>query len=130
MKNFGLENLTDKELLGQLLCLEISGCKDRDEIISIIKENKPGAIYVNNFESKKIKEITEIANSVTKYPVLVVADVEHGPAGVFKDCDVELPNPMAWGACDDESLVERAGELTGKIARKLGVHLSCHPLSI
>ena len=35
MKNFGLENLTDKELLGQLLCLEISGCKDRDEIISI-----------------------------------------------------------------------------------------------
>ena len=39
MKNFGLENLTDKELLGQLLCLEISGCKDRDEIISIIKEN-------------------------------------------------------------------------------------------
>ena len=78
MKNFGLENLTDKELLGQLLCLEISGCKDRDEIISIIKENKPGAIYVNNFESKEIKEITEIANSVTKYPVLVVADVEHG----------------------------------------------------
>ncbi len=128
MKNFGLENLTDKELLGQLLCLEISGCKDRDEIISIIKENKPGAIYVNNFESKEIKEITEIVNSVTKYPVLVVADVEHGPAGVFKDCDVELPNPMAWGACDDESLVERAGELTGKIARKLGVHLSLSPV--
>ena len=128
MKNFGLENLTGKELLGQLLCLEISGCKDRDEIISIIKENKPGAIYVNNFESKEIKEITEIVNSVTKYPVLVVADVEHGPAGVFKDCDVELPNPMAWGACDDESLVERAGELTGKIARKLGVHLSLSPV--
>lgn len=128
MKNFGLENLTDKELLGQLLCLEVSGCKDRNEIISIIKENKPGAIYVNNFESKKIKEITEIANSVTKYPVLVVADVEHGPAGVFKDCDVDLPNPMAWGACDDESLVERAGELTGKIARKLGVHLSLSPV--
>ena len=41
MKNFGLENLTDKEIAGgSFYAWKFSGCKDRNEIISIIKEKQ------------------------------------------------------------------------------------------
>jgi beta-N-acetylhexosaminidase len=97
----------------------------------MIRMNKPGALYVCGKTKEQIKKYTEYANSICKFPVLIVTDVENGPqsAGIKNlEVSAELPQPMAWGAADDERLVEMAGEATGKICRKSGIHIALSPV--
>ncbi len=129
MEIFDINKLTDEELCGQVLCLDISTFKCDDEKIKrFIDDNKPGGLFIHNMPVEKVKEYAAYANSVCKYPVLVAADTENGPGSVFSDI-VELPHPMAWGACDDESLIERAGELTAQIMRRRGVNFTLAPVA-
>lgn len=130
MFDFSLEQLTIEELCGQVLCFDTSVIKDDDVIIEMIKANKPGALYVCGKTKEQIKLYTAVANSVCKFPILIVTDVENGPmsAGIEGLDVADLPQPMAWGAADDENLVERAGEATGQICRKQGIHIALSPV--
>ncbi len=125
---FDLSRLSDEELCGQLLCPDLTTyhCDD-EKIKKLILDSKPGGMFVHGMPVEKIKEYTDFANSVCKYPVLVVADGENGPGSVFKHC-CELPYPMAWAACGDEGLIERVGELTAQILRKNGINFTLSPL--
>lgn len=63
----------------------------------------------------------------TKIPVAIVNDVEFGPGENMSGLPV-LPNIMAWSACDDEELVERAAEIMAKICRLHGIAWTLSPV--
>ncbi len=63
----------------------------------------------------------------TKIPVVIVTDVEFGPGENMIELPV-LPNVMAWSACDDEELVERAAEIMAKICRLHGIAWTLSPV--
>ena len=123
-----LESLSTEDLCGQLLNFNIAHKTPLDVLEERFKKTRPGALFFNgNAPLERIRAVTALANKYTKVPVIVSADIEYGPGCCIKDAPY-IPFPMSWGAADDEELVEKAGELTGEICRKAGVHWSFAPL--
>lgn len=122
-----LNNLTDEDLVGQVLCYDIYDHDDPQEVENIIREIRPGAIYLSQMTYEKIKMYTEMVNRYTKLPVSVMTDIEYGPGENLPDLPV-MPNPMAWSACDEPDLVEEAAELCAKISRLQGFSWTLSPV--
>ena len=128
MKNTDIINkLSDADLVGQTLCYDIYDHDEPKEVEKIIKEIKPGAIYLANMTGEKIKMYTDMVNKYTKVPVAVVADVEFGPGENLPGLPV-VPNVMAWSACDNPELIEKAAEIMAKICRLHGLHWTLSPV--
>ena len=121
-----LQRLSTADLVGQVLCYDIYDKDDPIEVEKIVSKIKPGGIFVTGMTPEKIKMYTDMVNKYTKFPVIVTTDVENGPFTPIKG-GIMLPHPMAWGACNDEKLVEEAAEITARICRKCGVHWSFSP---
>ena len=122
-----LKSLSMEDMVGQLLCYDISPKDDPCEVEKVLSEIKPGGLFLTDMTAEQIRAYTDMANKYTKVPVIIASDVEHGPEIVVKGTG-ELPLPMAWGACNDEKLLKRAGEETAKICRKNGVHWTFAPV--
>lgn len=130
-----IKKIVDKmnidELCSQVLAHDIQNKDTNVETKTVIDKDNPGALYVSQVEYRTIRELVDKAKSdkewrdyATKksgYPTLMTTDAEYGP-GSFSKPLPEMPNPMAWGACNDEKLIESAGELTGRILRKYGIN--------
>ncbi len=134
MKNGKIEKIIDSmtldDLCGQLLCYiaPIGRYKSRGEDFEeMVKRTKPGGIFVEGVTGEQVKEISEMINKHTKVPVIVAADAEFGPNPV-SDAKTILPFAMAWGACDDEKLLEEGGRATAIECRKNGIHWSYAPV--
>lgn len=122
-----VKKLTLDELIGQLMCVNISLKEDPQLFEEYCKVRKPGSIFLNGHTGSSIKTFTEIANRYSPIPVIVASDIEHGP-GMELPGERMLPNCMAWGACNDAQLVKQAGEDTAKICRKNGIHWTFAPV--
>lgn len=122
-----IEHMHIDELLGQLLCYQVSARWSEEEFAQIVRRTKPGGLFFNGADGEHIKRYTQIANENSDIPVIVAADVENGP-GCALEGEELLPFPMAWGAADDAGLVEQAGEATAVIARKNGIHWTFAPV--
>ncbi|MBQ7039453.1 MAG: hypothetical protein IJN39_02690 [Clostridia bacterium] len=135
MKNYDefaeklFDELTIEDMAGQLMCIQMNGKKISDEEFEeLVKKIKPGGLFFGDDTTREtIEKCTEIVNKYAKIPVIIACDVENGPGCVLKD-ETYLPRPMAWGACDDEKLIERAGKVTGEICRKNGIHWTFAPI--
>ncbi|MBR1970650.1 MAG: glycoside hydrolase family 3 protein [Clostridia bacterium] len=124
-----VEKMTLDELCGQTLCYFVPGAEIDENFEKIVKETKPGGIFISNACADKIKLVTDKVNKYVSIPVIVSADVEKGPGGdVLTDGYPLLPNPIAWGAADDEKLIEKSGEITAKICKKAGIHWTYSPV--
>ena len=122
-----LEKLELSDLAGQVLCYDIYDKDDPAEVEKVLSEIRPGALYLDNMSYEKIKMYTDMANKYTKIPVAIVTDVEYGPGENMSGLPV-LPNVMAWSACDDERLIEKAAEITAKICRLHGISWTLSPV--
>ena len=122
-----IENLTLEELVGQVLCYDVYAKDDPAEVEKIVARIKPGGLFMTGMTPEQIKAYTDMANKYVKVPVIIASDVENGPEGAIADAGL-LPQPMAWGAANDEILLEEAGRLTGQICRKAGVHWTYSPI--
>ncbi len=126
-----IENLINEmsldELCGQLMNLNVNGKMDLSEFEEMVKRVRPGGIFVTKKDKEQIAQISAIINKYTKVPVIVSADIESGAGCCLRNEEV-LPEPMAWGAADDEELIERAGQITGEICRKNGIHWNFAPV--
>lgn len=122
-----IEELEEEDLIGQVLCYDIYGDDDPREVEKIIAKIHPGGIFLQGMDIHKIRMYTEMANRYTKIPVIVVADMEAGPGSNFDNLPT-FPNPMAWGACDDPELIEKAGEIMAKVSRLSGIHWTLSPV--
>lgn len=122
-----VEQMTVDELCGQLLCYHVSDKWAQERYEEVIKRTQPGGIFFNRTNKEIVKYFTDTANKHLKVPIIVAADVENGP-GCTLENEEFLPHPMAWGACDDPDLVEKAGIATAQIARKCGIHWTYSPV--
>lgn len=125
-----IDEMSLDELCGQLLCYEVSLDMDEKKFASfeqVVIETKPGGMFINYGTGEQIKKYTEMINKHTKVPVIVSGDTEHGPNSLT-NCSTILPDAMAWGACDDEKLIEEGGKITAQICRKNGMHWSFSPV--
>lgn len=122
------DELSVQDLAGQLMCIQVNARTSYEEFEEVVKEIRPGGLFFGgNTTKERIKKCTEIVNKYTKVPVIIASDVENGPGCVLKD-EAYFPRPMAWGACDDETLIERAGRVTGEICRKNGIQWTFAPI--
>lgn len=133
-----VESMSVEELCGQVLSYDIQPGDTDEETLETIEKILPGSLFVCPEDKDTIEELeprfernkgfqrvaTQRASGI---PCIMATDVEHGP-GAYCKALPELPNPMAWGACNDEKLIERAGELTGRICRKIGIHYIFGPV--
>lgn len=132
-----IDDMSVEELCGQVLAYDVQPKDDEQETLEIIKKIKPGTLFVcgeskNSVEEltplfEKTKRLSDYASQVAKVPCLVATDIENGPGSYCRPLP-DLPNPMAWGACNDPALIERAGELTGRICRRAGIHYTLGPV--
>ncbi len=122
-----IEQMTLDELCGQLLCYLVPDKWTEEEFEKEVKRTHPGGIFFNRTNKNRIKACTDIVNNNSKIPVIVAADVENGPGCTIENEEF-LPHPMAWGACDEPELVEKAGIATAQIARKNGIHWTFSPV--
>ncbi len=122
-----LQNLTLDDLVGQTLCVAVNNKVTPEEFEEIAKNNMPGGLFFTKTSSERIKLFTDIANKYVKIPVIVSADVENGPEMAIEGKGY-IPHEMAWGACDDPDLLEKAGVETAKICRRSGVHWTFSPV--
>lgn len=127
MTNRASLDWTDEDICGQLFCYDISGTDNFEETVKKLHKIRPGGIYVANMPKEKIAAYAAAVNEVSKVPVIVAADMENGPGSDFPDCEM-LPHAMAWGACRDESLIERAGRAVARECRRMGIHWTFSPV--
>lgn len=122
-----IDEMSIDDLCGQLINFNVSGKIPYDEFEEIVKRVCPGGIFVSRMNADEIKRYTDIVNKYAKVPVIVSADIENG-AGCCMWNEHVLPEPMAWGACDDAKLIKRAGQVTAEICRKNGIHWNFAPI--
>lgn len=121
-----LDSLTLEEQIGQMLCYLLSENK-MDELEQNIKETHAGSVFVGGNSKEVIARATKMLNQNAKVPGMIAADVETGPGHIFPG-DTQLPHEMAWGAADDDELIERAHRATAIRCREMGVHWSFSPI--
>ena len=119
--------LSKDELIGQLMCVNISASLTPEKFEEYCKRRKPGGIFLMRRTGDEVKTFLEIANRYSPVPVIVASDIEHGP-GMGLTGERMLPDSMAWGACNDTQLLKKAGEETAKICRKNGIHWTFAPV--
>jgi len=122
-----IDEMSIDDLCGQLLNYNIPKSYPLDKLEALVKRTRPGALFVSDVDVAHVKQFTDIANKYTKAPVIIASDIENGPGRMIPG-EQFLPEPMAWGACDDEELIEKAGRVTGEICRKTGIHWSFAPI--
>lgn len=122
-----IDEMSVEELIGQLMTFSVAKTPLED-FEKMVKKIRPGGLFFGENATKEIiDKYAKIVNKYTKIPVIVSGDVENGPGCVLKD-EAYLPRAMAWGACDDEVLIERAAKATGEICRKNGIHWTFAPV--
>lgn len=124
-----LDSLTPDEMIGQMLCFLLSGSYTEADVEKIVQETYAGSFFVSDPKPDMIETCIRVIERNTKLPAMIAADIECGPGHVFNAAkQPTLPDIMAWGACDDPELVEKAHEATAAYCRKLGIHWSFAPI--
>ncbi|MBR2375261.1 MAG: hypothetical protein IKA88_03120 [Clostridia bacterium] len=132
-----VDEMSIEELCGQVLAYDVQPKDTEEEIYDVIERIRPGALFLCGANKNTVEELEEQfqrdrgyykhATKITGIPCIMSTDIENGPGCMYKPLP-ELTNPMSWGACNDETLLERAGELTGRICRKIGIHYALAPV--
>lgn len=129
-KNFEkmIDAMTLEELVGQTMCVCFPGkIMDEDAVFENFRKMHVGGLFIIDRSPEETKHLIDRANSVVDLPLVVASDIEHGAGnGVMGEpC---FPCSMAWGACNDPELIERAGEMTAKICRSYGINYNFGPI--
>ena len=133
-----VSTMSVEQLVSQVLSYNIEAKDSKEETFDNLHRTHPGAIYYGDFNNcKSMEDVEKLIELHREYqaaategcgiPVFANTDIEHGP-GAFCKLFPSMPSPMAWGAANDERLIERAGELTAMISRKLGLHSPLAPV--
>lgn len=125
--NKELRRMTLDEKIGQLISVGINAeysPQDSDAFQSLrrqIVENHVGGIILFRGSVYESVHLVNRMQTLAKRPLLISADLEAGAGMRFNDT-VNLPWNMAIAATGDAELARRAGRMTAREARALGVH--------
>ena len=122
-----IDSLTLDEMIGQMMCFSAIKMTEED-ILDVVHTTKAGSFFVSNETPERIKKITDIMNEHLKCPGMIAADIEYGPGSILEG-EIRLPEPMAWGACNDAELIRAAHVEVARRCREMGVHWNFAPVA-
>ncbi|MET0395486.1 MAG: glycoside hydrolase family 3 N-terminal domain-containing protein [Longimicrobiaceae bacterium] len=99
----------------------------RDEVERGLRLGVGGFILFGG-EARAVRELTAELHRRAPYPLLVASDLERGAGQQFRGA-TPLPPAAAIGWLDEPETAERAGELTAREARALGVNWIYAPVA-
>src|ERR1041385_8701807 len=129
-----LKQMSLEEKVGQLISVGINATylNQESEAFKALRhqvvDNHVGGIILFRGPVYESVVIVNRMQQLAKQPLLISADLEAG-AGMRFDDTVNFPWNMAIAATGDPSYARRAGELTGREARALGVHQIYAPVA-
>ena len=126
--NISLNDLSLEDLVGQVLCPDISSKDDPESVVKMLREQKPGGIFVTHMSREMVKYYTDVANEVSKVPIVVCSDVENGPEIAVNGTGT-TPKAMACAAAGSTALVREAAEASAAICRENGIHWTFSPVA-
>ncbi len=125
--NKELKRMTVDEKIGQLFSIGINATylnqnsEEYKELKRQVTENKIGGIILFRGGVYDSVHLMNRMQAISKYPLLISADLEYGTGMRFNDT-VNLPWNMAVAATGNPVYARRQGEITAKEARAIGVH--------
>ena len=123
-----IDEMTVEELVGQTMCVSFPGkIMDEDAVFENFRNMHIGGLFIISHTPEETKRLIDKANAVADLPLIVASDIEHG-AGNGIVGEPSFPCSMAWGACNDPELIEKAGEMTAKICRTHGINYNFGPI--
>ncbi|HEX5869273.1 MAG TPA: glycoside hydrolase family 3 N-terminal domain-containing protein [Longimicrobium sp.] len=87
-----------------------------------------GGFILFGGEANAVRALTDELHRRAPHPLLIGSDLERGAGQQFRGA-TPLPPAAALGWLDDQALTERAGELTAREARALGVNWIYAPVA-
>jgi beta-glucosidase-like glycosyl hydrolase len=105
-----------------------SGFEGYRETIEHGLELGVGGFILFGGEANAVRALTDELHRRAPHPLLIGSDLERGAGQQFRGA-TPLPPAAAIGWLDDEALTERAGELTAREARALGVNWIYAPVA-
>ena len=134
-----IKSLSLEERIGQTLIVGLDvpvGKKMYETIDIIIDKYKAGGICLYRKNYNTYEELIKVINyikeksSSQKVPIIISLDQEGGRVNRLPNDFLNLPpaNKLAKYSTKEDNLVEQAGELTGKILKKLGIDMDFAPV--
>ena len=128
-----MENLNEK--LGQMVIIRMQGKQVTGEVIQMIKEYKVGGIilYSSNYDSidsmiDLINELKEINKKYNKYPLFICTDQDGGRVNRMPKDFKNIKSSGKLIKNEDVELIERAGEVAGKMLSRVGYNVDFAPV--
>ena len=87
-----------------------------------------GGFILFGGEADGVRALTDELRRRARFPLLIASDLERGAGQQFRGA-TPLPPAAAIGWLDDDDVTERAGELTAREARALGVNWIYAPVA-
>lgn len=87
-----------------------------------------GGFILFGGEAEEVRALTDELRRRARHPLLIASDLERGAGQQFRGA-TPLPPAAAIGWLRDEAVTERAGELTAREARALGVNWIYAPVA-
>jgi len=150
------EGMSTKEKLGQLVVVGLRGdftstdSEEFERLVGLARDRGVGGFHVfggqepvpdlllnpsygkggrrgRSADALGTAALLNRLQDAARVPLMVTADFEGG-AGYIVEGATRLPRAMALGATGDTSLAFRAGELTAREGRALGIHVCFFPV--
>ncbi|MGE5653242.1 MAG: beta-N-acetylhexosaminidase [Bacillota bacterium] len=130
-----IAKMTAEEKVAQLFMVGFDGKSVPASMEALIKQGVGGAIlFARNIDSpeqtaqltNRLQELTQ--QSISKVPLLVSIDQEHGIVSRFSQGFTVYPGQMALGATRSETMARTMGEVTGRELRALGINMNLAPV--
>lgn len=122
-----LSKMSDEDFLAHVLCWQVPDKAQDDEICATLEKVPFGSVFVGYASKQRLEEITSLIRRVSKYPVVVCADLENGPGARIEGA-TNFPWALACGATNNPQLARLMGECTAKEGRSVGVHWTFSPV--
>ena len=140
-----LAGMTLREKVGQLVMPRISGgylaigSAEHERLRTWVQEYHIGGVIITIGPPYELAAKLNLMQEMAAVPLLVSADMEHGPGqilatgtmvanGIDNGGATRFPPLMAFGAAGDERLAYELGRITALEARAAGVHVAFAPV--
>lgn len=129
-----LKRMSLDEKIGQMISVGVNATflnQDSEAFQALrhqVVDNHVGGIILFRGPVYESVVLVNRMQALAKYPLLIAADLEAG-AGMRFDDTINFPWNMAIAATGDPDLARRAGELTGREARAMGIQQIYAPVS-
>ncbi len=132
MKN--LQDLTIEEKVGQMLMVGIDNKNCIKPVEHLIEKYKIGGVLLYKRDYKSYKELNELINKLrtlgrkNKVPLFIAIDQEGGRVNRMPDEFENLPSANKLASYQEEDLVEKASDVTGKMLKSTGFNFNFAPV--